>query len=57
MVKEEELAKVISICNKNLATAEEILDGCGGVCRAVLGKKRKKQLRDIFHALLLMKLD
>ena len=45
MVKEEELAKVISICNKNLATAEEILDGCGGVCSAVLGKKKDQAIK------------
>ena len=45
MDREDKLAKVISICNKNLATAEEILDGCGGVCRAVLGKKKEEAIK------------
>lgn len=37
---ERKFEKVISICDKDMATAEEILDGCGAVCRAVLGKKK-----------------
>ena len=35
----EKLEKAIPICKKSLATAEEILKGCGGVCRIVLEGK------------------
>jgi hypothetical protein len=35
------IEKAIPICQKIVATAEEILKGCGGVCRIVLQGKEK----------------
>lgn len=42
MVSEEKLEKVISICHKKLATTEEIVDGCSGICRVVFGTKKEE---------------
>jgi len=44
-MKREKLERAISICDKNIATAEEIIEGCGGVARAVFGKKGEEAVK------------
>lgn len=36
-MKEEEALKAISICDKKLASLEEIFSGCANVCKVTLG--------------------
>ena len=41
----KKIEKVIPICHKNVATAEEIIDGCGNVCRASFGFTEKERAK------------
>ena len=40
MISSDKLEKVISICDKNEATAEEILGGCGVVCKLLVSESK-----------------
>lgn len=41
MAEKKKLEKAIPICDKPVATIEEIMDGCGSVVKIVMGNKPK----------------
>lgn len=41
-MKDNKLERAISICKKNIATANEIVTGCGAICKVYLDTKKEK---------------